>query len=131
MVDIEFDLHFQTAGIPMLWRITPRYELPADVKGTYKIAGSEFQIEGVGQRDHSFVSLLSFRFTDSYKLGNERLVLSQLLRELFFLVRGVLKLKQWGNLHLDDGTRIQAMCEYQNFTFQQGYTQKDGVSDFS
>ena len=51
LVDVELDITWKNVGKTMLWRITPRWESPANAEGVLKIAGEETSIKGPGQRE--------------------------------------------------------------------------------
>ena len=54
-VDVDLDLTWTTTGLPYLYRITPRYEIPCAVTGTVTIGEQSYQLDAVtGQRDHSW-----------------------------------------------------------------------------
>ncbi|MBE1548633.1 hypothetical protein GGC64_002657 [Mycobacterium sp. OAS707] len=54
-VEVAIDLGWTTAGTPYLYRITPRYEIPCTVSGTFIVDGSEVSVRAVpAQRDHSW-----------------------------------------------------------------------------
>ncbi|OBF34868.1 phosphotransferase [Mycobacterium sp. ACS1612] len=53
--EVTMDLVWSTAGVPYLYRVTPRYEIPCTVSGTVTIGDRDVQVRGVaGQRDHSW-----------------------------------------------------------------------------
>jgi hypothetical protein len=53
-VPVSFDLTWETDGLPYAYRMTTRYEIPCQVRGTVQIAGEELTLAGPGQRDHSW-----------------------------------------------------------------------------
>ncbi|BBX65990.1 hypothetical protein MSAS_51640 [Mycobacterium saskatchewanense] len=54
-IDLAMDLIWTTAGIPYLYRLTPRYEIPCTVSGTVRWGDSTIELDAVpGQRDHSW-----------------------------------------------------------------------------
>jgi hypothetical protein len=53
-VDVELDLTWETAGVPYAYRLTTRYEIPCDVRGTIRVGDEELELRGPGQRDHSW-----------------------------------------------------------------------------
>jgi len=54
-VEVAIDLVWTTAGTPYQYRITPRYEIPCTVSGTFIVDGSEVSVREVpAQRDHSW-----------------------------------------------------------------------------
>lgn len=55
-VEIELDLTWTTAGRPYAWRASTRYEIPCEVVGRVAIDGDAFDVNAVGQRDHSYGS---------------------------------------------------------------------------
>lgn len=54
-VELSMDLCWTTVGIPYLYRVTPRYEIPCTVSGTVAYDNTTIEVKGVaGQRDHSW-----------------------------------------------------------------------------
>ncbi len=53
-VPIALQLTWDTDGQPYQYRITPRYEIPCRVSGHVSIDGRRIDIDGYGQRDHSW-----------------------------------------------------------------------------
>jgi aminoglycoside phosphotransferase (APT) family kinase protein len=54
-VEVTMDLVWATAGTPYQYRITPRYEIPCSVSGTFTVDGGVVSVHEVpGQRDHSW-----------------------------------------------------------------------------
>ncbi len=53
-VDLDLDLTWTTDGVPYHYDLTTRYEIPCLVAGTVTIDGETFDIDGQGQRDHSW-----------------------------------------------------------------------------
>ena len=54
-VEAALDLVWTTAGRPYQYRITPRYEIPCTVSGTFTVDGNEVSVREVpAQRDHSW-----------------------------------------------------------------------------
>src|SRR5690349_8871924 len=54
-VDVVMDLVWSTVGRPYQYRITPRYEIPCTVSGSFTVDGREVVVRDVaGQRDHSW-----------------------------------------------------------------------------
>ncbi|HVS28513.1 MAG TPA: phosphotransferase [Solirubrobacteraceae bacterium] len=53
-VAVELDLVWETEGEPYQYRIATRYEMPCRVSGTIKIGDEVLQLNGPGQRDHSW-----------------------------------------------------------------------------
>jgi hypothetical protein len=52
--DVELDLVWETDGVPYLWRMTTRYEIPCRASGTVVVHGERFEFNNViAQRDHS------------------------------------------------------------------------------
>jgi hypothetical protein len=52
--DVGLDLLWVTDGHPYSYRLTTRYEIPCMVTGTIRIDGQQLELEGPGQRDHSW-----------------------------------------------------------------------------
>ncbi len=52
--DVGFDLVWETLGEPYSYRVATRYEIPCRVSGTVTVAGQTLELDGVGQRDHSW-----------------------------------------------------------------------------
>lgn len=54
-VTLAMELTWTTAGIPYLYRLTPRYEIPCAVSGSVSFGDSTIALDAVpGQRDHSW-----------------------------------------------------------------------------
>jgi hypothetical protein len=54
-VEVTMDLAWATAGTPYQYRITPRYEIPCTVSGTFTVDGRVVSVHEVpAQRDHSW-----------------------------------------------------------------------------
>jgi hypothetical protein len=53
-VDLAMDLTWTTDGVPYHYDVTTRYEIPCLVAGSVTIDGERFEIDGQGQRDHSW-----------------------------------------------------------------------------
>ncbi|WP_205696883.1 phosphotransferase family protein [Conexibacter sp. SYSU D00693] len=53
-VEVELDLVWETDGAPYRWRIGARYEVPCRVRGTVRVGDDTFELDGPGQRDHSW-----------------------------------------------------------------------------
>ncbi len=53
-VTVGFDLTWETLGMPYAYRVATRYEVPCRVHGTVTVGEEEIQIQGLGQRDHSW-----------------------------------------------------------------------------
>ena len=54
-VEVAVDLFWSTDGLPFMYDVTTRYEIPCLVSGTVTIDGVEHVLDGVeGQRDHSW-----------------------------------------------------------------------------
>lgn len=96
-VAIGLDLTWDTDGIPYLWRMTPRYEIPCRVTGTVRIGDEHIAFSGPGQRDHSWAVRDWWAFE-----------------------------WMWSALHLDDGTRVHAFAMPSRPTIGVGYVQSDG-----
>ncbi|HYO04959.1 MAG TPA: phosphotransferase [Mycobacterium sp.] len=80
-VDVELDLTWTTAGVPYLYRISPRYEIPCTVSGSVTADGRSFTFADVaGQRDHSWAA------RDWWSME-----------------------WVWSALHLDDGTHLHGV----------------------
>lgn len=77
-VPLTMDLTWHTAGTPYLYRVSPRYEIPATVTGTVTADGRTYEFNSVaGQRDHSWAP------RDWWSME-----------------------WMWSALHLDDGTHL-------------------------
>lgn len=48
------DLTWFTDGVPYHYNVTTRYEIPCRVRGTVTIGGEALEVDGHGQRDHSW-----------------------------------------------------------------------------
>jgi hypothetical protein len=79
-VPIEFDLVWETDGVPYQWRQSTRYEIPCSVSGRVRVGEEEIAFSGPGQRDHSWGA-----------------------RD-WFAVDWI-----WSGLHLSDGTHVHAV----------------------
>jgi hypothetical protein len=53
-VPIAFDLEWETAGQPYHYGATTRYEIPCTVHGTIDVGTERIELDGFGQRDHSW-----------------------------------------------------------------------------
>jgi len=54
-VEITMDLTWTSVGVPYLYRISPRYEIPCSVSGTVTADGRTYAFDAAaGQRDHSW-----------------------------------------------------------------------------
>jgi hypothetical protein len=53
-VPVALDLMWETAGDPYAYRMTTRYEVPCRVSGTVRIGDELLELQGPGQRDHSW-----------------------------------------------------------------------------
>jgi Phosphotransferase enzyme family len=51
---VSLDLGWETLGEPYAYRITTRYEIPCRVAGRVCVGDDAFEVDGVGQRDHSW-----------------------------------------------------------------------------
>jgi len=51
---LSLELAWTTDGVPYQYRPTTRYEIPCTVRGRVTIAGTVHEIDGQGQRDHSW-----------------------------------------------------------------------------
>ncbi len=51
---LDLDLTWTTDGVPYHYDLTTRYEIPCLVTGTVAIGGETFDVDGQGQRDHSW-----------------------------------------------------------------------------
>ncbi len=54
VIDVAFDLTWETIGDPYAYRVTTRYEIPCGVRGRVTVGGETFELSGLGQRDHSW-----------------------------------------------------------------------------
>lgn len=52
--ELAFDLVWETLGEPYSYRVATRYEIPCRISGTVDIHGETINVNGVGQRDHSW-----------------------------------------------------------------------------
>ncbi len=53
-VSLALDLTWRTDGVPYQYDVTTRYEIPCLVDGTVTVGDEVHQVEGQGQRDHSW-----------------------------------------------------------------------------
>ncbi|HEV3226141.1 MAG TPA: hypothetical protein VGZ52_04880 [Acidimicrobiales bacterium] len=53
-VPLAFDLEWETAGVPYHYQATTRYEIPCTVHGTIDVGRERIDLDGFGQRDHSW-----------------------------------------------------------------------------
>jgi hypothetical protein len=53
-VPMAFDLEWETAGQPYHYVATTRYEIPCTVHGTIDVGRERIELDGFGQRDHSW-----------------------------------------------------------------------------
>jgi hypothetical protein len=53
-VPVAFDLEWETAGTPYHYGATTRYEIPCAVHGTIDVGREHIELDGYGQRDHSW-----------------------------------------------------------------------------
>ncbi len=53
-VDVAFDVRWETLGEPYAYRVATRYEIPCSVTGTVRVGDETVELNGVGQRDHSW-----------------------------------------------------------------------------
>jgi hypothetical protein len=53
-VPVALDLTWDTDGAPYAYRITSRYEIPCQVRGTVLVGDEKLALSGPGQRDHSW-----------------------------------------------------------------------------
>lgn len=53
-VPIAFDLEWETVGTPYHYVATTRYEIPCTVHGTIDVGRERIELDGHGQRDHSW-----------------------------------------------------------------------------
>ena len=51
---LAFDLEWETAGTPFHYGATTRYEIPCTVAGTIDVGQEHIELDGFGQRDHSW-----------------------------------------------------------------------------
>jgi hypothetical protein len=97
-VPIEFDLVWETDGVPYQWRQSTRYEIPCSVSGRVRVGEEEIAFSGPGQRDHSWGA-----------------------RD-WFAVDWI-----WSGLHLSDGTHVHAVGVPQVPGYGVGYVQSGGA----
>ena len=95
--EIEIDLSWETDGIPYAWRQTTRYEIPCRVRGSVTVDDQSFELDCVGQRDHSW--------------GARDWWASDWM---------------WSGLHMDDGRRVHAVGVPGMPDFGVGYLQQGG-----
>ncbi len=93
--EIEIDLSWETDGIPYAWRQTTRYEIPCRVRGTVTVDDQSFELDCVGQRDHSW-GVRDWWASDW----------------------------MWSGLHMDDGRRFHAVGVPGMPDFGVGYLQQ-------
>lgn len=53
-VPFGFELEWETAGQPFRYTVTDRYEVPCRVHGEILVGDQSIELDGVGQRDHSW-----------------------------------------------------------------------------
>lgn len=53
-VPVAMDLTWETDGEPYAYRMLTRYEIPCRVRGTVRVGDERFEVDGRGQRDHSW-----------------------------------------------------------------------------
>ncbi len=53
-VPLALDLEWETAGTPYHYVATTRYEIPCNVHGTIDVGDERIELDGFGQRDHSW-----------------------------------------------------------------------------
>lgn len=53
-VPVAFDLEWETVGQPYHYIATTRYEIPCTVHGTIDVGQERIELDGFGQRDHSW-----------------------------------------------------------------------------
>jgi hypothetical protein len=53
-VPVSFDLTWETLGEPYAYRVATRYEIPCRVEGHVEVGGERIEMQGLGQRDHSW-----------------------------------------------------------------------------
>ncbi|WP_187776400.1 DUF7064 domain-containing protein [Antrihabitans cavernicola] len=53
-VAVEMDLVWETTGLPYMYQLTTRFEMPCRVTGTVRVGDELLTIDGPGQRDHSW-----------------------------------------------------------------------------
>jgi hypothetical protein len=51
---VEFNLTWETDGEPYQYRVATRYEIPCRVSGKVVVDGERHEVQGTGQRDHSW-----------------------------------------------------------------------------
>jgi hypothetical protein len=97
-VQVEVDLTWRTDGVPYHYGATTRYEIPCTVAGTVTVDGEPIQLDGPGQRDHSW------GVRDWWSFG-----------------------WCWSSGHLDDGTHVHLTeVRHPSGRFCPGYVQRDG-----
>jgi hypothetical protein len=96
-VDVELELLWETDGVPYAWRASTRYEIPCRVRGVVRIGEETIELEGPGQRDHSWGSRDWWAFD-----------------------------WMWSAMHLEDGTHTHAVALPEMPGFGVGYVQRAG-----
>ncbi|HEY1829143.1 MAG TPA: hypothetical protein VGG38_02750 [Acidimicrobiales bacterium] len=99
--ELEVDLTWTTDGSPYHYELTTRYEIPCLVSGTVRIGDETLQVDGQGQRDHSW------GVRDWWAFG-----------------------WCWSSARLDDGTRVHlADIRMPGFPVAFGYLQAPTAGD--
>jgi hypothetical protein len=96
-VEVELELVWETDGVPYAWRASTRYEIPCRVRGVVRIGQETIELEGPGQRDHSWGSRDWWAFD-----------------------------WMWSAMHLEDGTHTHAVALPEMPGFGVGYVQRAG-----
>lgn len=96
-VEIGLELSWETDGLPYRWRHADRYEIPCRVRGNVRIGEQSFELQGAGQRDHSWGA------RDWW--GSDWM---------------------WCALHLDDGSHAHGVSVPDHPNFGVGYVQGGG-----
>lgn len=98
-VPVEFDLEWETDGLPFMYPVTTRYEMPCRVRGAVRVGDEVRRIDGPGQRDHSW--------------GDRN----------WWALNWT-----WASAHLDDRTRVQVIeTRVPGLPIlASGYSQRDG-----
>ena len=100
-IEVALDLVWETDGVPYAWRASTRYEIPCRVRGFVRIGEETIELDGPGQRDHSWGS------RDWWAVD-----------------------WMWSALHLDDGTHLHAVGLPEMPGIGVGYTQHgDGLTE--
>jgi hypothetical protein len=95
---LGFDLEWDTDGEPYRYRSLDRYEIPCRVQGTVKVGAETVEVDGFGQRDHSW------GVRDWWAVG-----------------------WCWSAWRRADGTRVHGVTTIPDLGFHVGYVQHDAA----